>query len=167
MMLYEIRAPQGQFALNLYKNYSDNNVLNKYIVSVGVLYGTLRDECNILTPTLLLEMESIPVFNYVYLDIFNRYYYVTRIDSVRNNLWRISLKVDVLMSYKDILLDTGMWISRNENRYNPLIYDTLVPFVNQPQYVNYGLSPDLAYNPMQPVASGEASTVINVLEESE
>ena len=65
--------------------------------------------------------------NYVYIPDFNRYYFINDITSVRQNLWRLSLHVDVLMSYKKEINNTYAFISRNEFDYDPDIYDRELP----------------------------------------
>ena len=61
--------------------------------------------------------------NYVYIPDFNRYYFINDITSVRQNLWRLSLHVDVLMSYKKEIKNTKAFISRNEFIYNDKLVD--------------------------------------------
>lgn len=74
--------------------------------------------------------------NYVYIPDFNRYYFIEDIVSIRNNLWRINMHVDVLMSYKNAILNTSAFISRNENIYNDDIVDELRDF-EYPKSVEY------------------------------
>lgn len=65
--------------------------------------------------------------NYVYIPDFNRYYFINDITSVRQNLWRLSLHVDVLMSYKKEIQNNYAFVSRNEFDYDPDIYDRELP----------------------------------------
>ena len=65
--------------------------------------------------------------NYVYIPDFNRYYDINDMTSVRQNLWRLSLHVDVLMSYKKEINNTNAFVSRNEFDYDPDIYDRELP----------------------------------------
>ena len=73
--------------------------------------------------SLTLEIEQLPLFNYVYIEQLNRYYYVNDIVSVKYKLWTISLSVDVLMSYKNALLSCSAFVDRNENSYDNTIID--------------------------------------------
>lgn len=120
------------FTINLYKNSAEQNRLDKsnYITFVESISGTLRDSTSITSFSVLIERTTTPDFNYVYIPVFNRYYYVTDITSVRNNLWEISLSVDVLMSYKDAILNCSAVVDRNEFDYNPLLIDTKIPLQN-------------------------------------
>lgn len=59
---------------------------------------TLKGGCDLLAPIFVLNMSSIPSFNYI--SFQGRYYFVTGIKSVRQDLWEISCEVDVLASWK-------------------------------------------------------------------
>lgn len=114
------------FDMNLYQSTTELNRVDKtnYLTSTGVLSGVLREECSITEPSINIQLEGVPNFNYVYIPIFGRYYFVTNITSIKQNLWNISLEVDVLMTYKDSIYSLYGFIERNENEYNPEIIDT-------------------------------------------
>lgn len=83
-------------------NIADNPLkLNK---SLGV---SLEKNIKLLKVTSYLTLDFVLTNyeneNYVYIPDFGRYYFVTDIEIKNNGLFRISLKEDVLMSYKDIL----------------------------------------------------------------
>lgn len=117
--------PKTTFDLNLYQNTAETNRVDKslYLSPVGTLSGALRERCSLVSPVLTIEYPKVPDFNYVYIEAFGRYYFVTGVVSVRYNLWEISLECDVLMTYKDKLLECEAFIDRNENTFNPLIVD--------------------------------------------
>jgi len=79
----------------------ESNKLNKTISNTVNFNGTLRQETSVINPSVLIEAENLSCFNYMYIYEFGRYYFITDIVSVRNGLWRITGKVDVLMSFKD------------------------------------------------------------------
>lgn len=117
--------PKTTFDLSLYQNTAEANRVDKslFLTSVGSLSGALRERCSLVSPILVIEYPKVPDFNYVYIEAFGRYYFVTGVVSVRYNLWEISLECDVLMTYKDKLLECEAFIDRNENTFNPLIVD--------------------------------------------
>ena len=121
------------FEINLYQNKAEINRVDKtnYLVSVGTLNGYLREESSLIEPKIIIEYEEVPNFNYVYIAKFNRYYFVQEITSVRTRLFRITLKCDVLMSYKDKILNLNCYIARNEYEFNLDIQDELLPFEYQ------------------------------------
>ena len=119
------RPLANTFKLELYNNTSEDNRVDKtnYLTKVGELAGVLREESSLVDMSLTLELEELPLFNYVYIEQLNRYYYVTDIVSVKYKLWTISLSVDVLMSYKNALLSCSAFVDRNENSYDNTIID--------------------------------------------
>ena len=125
---------EGGFVIMLYQNYAEVNRVNKgqFLTPAGSLLGALREECSMLTPSIVYQSSDVPTFNYVYIPVFNRYYYVTSLSSVSKNVWRMELNCDVLMTYKDqILLLQGV-IGRQETEYNPLLVDNELPTQNNP-----------------------------------
>lgn len=119
------RPLANTFKLELYNNTSEDNRVDKtnYLTKVGELAGILREESSLIDMSLTLEIEELPLFNYVYIEQLNRYYYVTDIVSVKYKLWTISLSVDVLMSYKNALLSCTAFVDRNENTFDNNIID--------------------------------------------
>lgn len=123
---YSVYRPLTEnFELNLYQNSSEANRVDKtnYLTQLGTINGVLRETTSITEPVITLEMETVPTFNYVYIPTFDRYYFVTEINSIRYNLWEISLSVDVLMTYKDALFNLYAFVDRNENTTNPMLID--------------------------------------------
>jgi hypothetical protein len=86
---------------------SEGNEINKELTN-SILFGcTLRAETSILEPSVLLESQNnLSVYNYCYIPEFARYYYIADVLSVRNNLWLLKCKVDVLMSFKDSIFES-------------------------------------------------------------
>lgn len=90
------------FTISLFKTASENNRVVKVLTDEKQLSGELRNQTSVLNPTIRIESsDNISGYNYCYILEFGRYYYITDIVSVRTNCWVISLRCDVLMSYKD------------------------------------------------------------------
>lgn len=93
--------------ITLYRNNSERNCVNKTLTSARILNGTLRHETSIKNPVITIAGdENTPFFNYVFIDEFNRYYFITDIKSVRSGIWEISLLCDVLMSFRTDILNS-------------------------------------------------------------
>ena len=128
-VLYETYLPYNElsstFAINLYNNIAEQNRVDKtnYIQSVGTINGVLRDSTSITTLNISFETGNVPTFNYVYIPAFNRYYFVNDITAIRSNLWEMSLSVDVLMTYKDAILNCTAFVDRNEFSNRPYVID--------------------------------------------
>ena len=102
--------------LTLYKNLSEKNKIGKDLHNNLSLNGNLREESSIINPTILVEHSNLWVYNYAYIPDFNRYYFVSEITSVRNSLWRVSLKVDVLESFKNDILNLNCIVDKQQNQ---------------------------------------------------
>lgn len=110
--------------IHFYSNLSEPNCVAKTIVEALVLEGKLRAESQVTNPDILIETSALdPVVNYAYIPDFSRYYYISELTSIRSNLWRVSLTVDVLMSFATGIRGTQSIIQETErvsaggNRY--------------------------------------------------
>lgn len=119
------KPPSTVFQVTLYQNSAEPNRVDKtnYLTDVGSLFGAFREESSLVNMNIIIQQATIPSFNYVYISILNRYYYVTDIASVRYGLWRIRLEVDVLMTYKDAIRQCVGFCERNEFQFNDNIID--------------------------------------------
>ena len=69
----------------------------------------LKDRTQILSPVFLLELSSYPDYNYALFE--GRYYFITQIESLREDLWSLSCRVDVLGSYKTEILASSAFVA--------------------------------------------------------
>lgn len=111
------------FEIQLCQNNSETNRIGKDVVVLSTMSGTLKDGTSLIDPTVLIESSSVPVCNYAVISAFNRKYFVKDIRSVRNNLWEISMHVDVLDSYEQAIKATNAIVARNEFDYNLYLND--------------------------------------------
>lgn len=100
--------------ITLYKTKSPNNKVDKVLTDSTSMSGNLRDESNVMTPSIIIQSGNISQYNYAKIQEFGRYYFITSIDSVRNGLWRINLKCDVLMTYSSQIKQLKAIISKQE-----------------------------------------------------
>lgn len=110
--------PVYDMIIKLYKNNSEKNVLNKDITNELSFSGVLRESTSIKTPVIKFYSDSSIInYNYAYIELFSRYYFITDITSIRNGLWEVSFLCDVLMSFRDDILNTYGVIADTET-YN-------------------------------------------------
>ena len=102
--------------IDFYKNISEKNKIGKKLLNKLTLNGNLREESSVINPTILVEHNNLSVYNYAYIPNFNRYYFVSEITSVRNGLWRVSLKCDVLESFKKDILNLSCIVDKQQNQ---------------------------------------------------
>lgn len=133
-------------------NTSDERQIFKNLVDDLTLEGSLRDSSSIISPTILVESSAVLRFNFCYIPQFQRYYFVRNVESIRTNLYLVSLECDVLMSFKgdianfqvvvdkqtmdsngDEYIDDGSLVCDNYmfNR----IYNFARGFNNSPEYI--------------------------------
>ena len=120
--------PYGDMYITLYRYAGEAIRINKnrllrdpYKVS-----GVLRSDTDIINPILDIEYVGVPDYNYVYIPIFERYYFVDSIRSIRTNLWRLTLSVDVLMSYIGEIYQQYGLIERSSDTHDPGIIDNMI-----------------------------------------
>ena len=95
--------------IKLYNVSDDNNVLNKTLTDEKSIEIKLKSSVDISRPAIVLKSESFLNYNYAFIPVFQRYYYIDKISIIQQNIYEISLIVDVLMSFKsDILNSEGL-----------------------------------------------------------
>lgn len=80
-------------------------------------FDVRRGEITIVTDT------DISKCNYCYIEELDRYYYITDITIQRKNVWILSLKCDVLMTFSSGIRALNGTVDRQENKYNGYIPD--------------------------------------------
>lgn len=131
-----------------YNNCSERNVINKMIdtLTALTLTGELRKSTSVKNPVIVVETtDAIIGYNYCFITEFARYYFITDIKSVRNGLWEISMRVDVLMSFQNDILSSEAIIDHetapdNSNYLNSEIWDSTVKDKTDIINFNNGLS---------------------------
>lgn len=69
----------------------------------------LKDQTQILTPTFILHWTSYPDYNYC--EFMGRYYFISTIESIRNDIWSLSCSVDLLATYKSEIQATSAFVA--------------------------------------------------------
>lgn len=112
---------------NIYTNKSDNKVINKNIELLSDnLSISLLDDTSLYNPYLILNKNVIadfPYANYVYIPDFKRYYYIDNIEFLTGGHVGITCTCDVLMSFKDYILNQVCVLDRQESNANLYLPD--------------------------------------------
>jgi len=93
--------------VTFYNNLSNYNVVNKRLEKINTLSFTFKENSNIINPSLILK--NYEGGNYCYIDELERYYYVKDIDLLGNGLFKINCEIDVLMSYKEDIINSDFY----------------------------------------------------------
>lgn len=122
------------YSIKLYQTASDKRAVNKALVSVMDASGEIWGDCDLLSPSLILNIA--PGVNFNYLQIldapFNgRYYFVDNITIMQNGIIKVPCNIDVLMSHKsDIKKETAI-LARQSNIANLYFNDPDLPIENR------------------------------------
>lgn len=121
--------------IKFYQNSSEPIAVDKALLELIEVEGALRESSSIVDPILNVSdlYDYVGSINYAYIEEFDRYYFVKNITSVRENLWRMSLHVDVLYTYRDSIRNNSAIIERNQNYYDLLLNDGLFQTQQEPK----------------------------------
>ena len=112
--------------INLFTYPKEKNRINKtdFLSNRHPLDGYLKNETSVLDPVIMVEKTNPAIYgyNYLYIPKFSRYYFITDIRQIRNNLWEIHAKVDVLYSHMTEILATKCIIDKAENPADANLY---------------------------------------------
>lgn len=111
------------FEIIFYKMTCEKNRIDKtqFLTEPKTYSGTLRESSSIINPSITIEepTSALVGYNYCYIAAWNRYYFITDIVSVTNSLWEISMRVDVLNTFKTEIKQQKGLIARSSfgNKY--------------------------------------------------
>lgn len=136
--------------ITFYNSDNEKNVVVKSLSNGTTMTGTLRMPTSVLNPVVIIENATFPTWNYAHINEFSRYYFITNIVSVNENLWQIEMKVDVLMSFSATILTQTALIARNEFDEDNRIADIKRPALSR-SAISYT---EFLTNPFNVVESG-------------
>lgn len=123
--------------VKLYRYGGKDIVVNKTLPSSGADYLSIAADYgfegnqDVDTPSIIIESASKPTYNYAYIQELDRYYFVTSCVWLSGQLWRLSLRVDVLKTYAtEISGLSGTFIysgSGSSTLYDPRLVYNLPP----------------------------------------
>ena len=90
------------------------NEVNKTLQENAEYNGLLNATFNVLTPVVRFRTRTPVTFNYVYIESLNRYYFVSE-KQQDGDICTVRLRVDVLFTYKDIILNSTATLTKSEN----------------------------------------------------
>lgn len=89
-----------------YYNTSDSRAINKNLVEGETFEGQARDEVDTMNPVIRFDTNQILKYNYAYIPELQRYYSIVNRTIFREGLWDVTFAVDVLMSFRNDILNT-------------------------------------------------------------
>jgi len=105
--------------IDLYKNTSEENAIEKVIVDKKTIEGTLKTTIDITNFSVIFNFfEEWNDYNYVYIEKLKRYYFIESKRIVNNSLVEYDLVEDVLMSFKDLIREQNILLTESEIAFN-------------------------------------------------
>lgn len=90
------------------------NAVNKTLQANEEYTGVLNATFNVLTPVVRFRTRTPVSFNYVFIESLNRYYFVSELNQ-DGDICTVRLRVDVLFTYKDIILNSSATLVKGGN----------------------------------------------------
>lgn len=107
-----------------YYNQSDERQINKILSGETEFEGEIRGPADIMNPVIRFSNSEVMRFNYCYIPDFQRYYSISSVSIERTGLYDISMQVDVLMSFRNHILQL------------PCIVDKQTDYENGDEYID-------------------------------
>lgn len=105
--------------IDLYKNTTEENAIEKIITDKKTIEGTLKTTIDITNFSVIFNFfEEWNNYNYVYIEKLKRYYFVESKRIINNSLVEYDLIVDVLMSFKDLIRQQNILLTESETAFN-------------------------------------------------
>lgn len=100
--------------VEFYHTADNANTVNKTLQPIRTLTIIFRQAVNEQTPFIIMNKENLIGVNYIYIPNFKRYYFISNVENYTTKLVRIELVTDLLMTYKDVILNTPVLITATE-----------------------------------------------------
>lgn len=104
------------FDIVFYKYEGLPNVLNKTLENGLTISCNFNIEYNLVHPKIKLVLDSFD-YNYCYIPIVNRYYFVDSVNVNRNNFFEISLDEDILQTYNSFIKTLYGTVTESKDAY--------------------------------------------------
>ena len=127
------------FSVSIGTCSSEKRALDKSFSAVTTATGTLRNESNVVNPSILIEVGvgTIATCNYMEIPTFGRKYYITDMTSMGDNLTLVSGHCDVLATYAEEIRSNTAVISRSatEGNWNLFLNDNMTKINNRKKII--------------------------------
>lgn len=107
-----------------YKTSSELKEINKDCELIERKECSLINDTDRTNPSLTIDKTLINS-NIIFIPSFGRWYNLASVERTNNNWVRANYHVDLLMSFKDELLEKHFLINRQESNLNPYLVDNM------------------------------------------
>ena len=133
------------FNIILQYNSTDEDHLDKELRTIYTLTGNLRNDTDVVNPSILIECDpvylfgdaNVPGVNYFTITDFRRSYYLVNLNILETGLYELVGHVDVLSSFKDGIRAQEAIVHRQEtaSAYNLYINDSSLRAYQNPHVI--------------------------------
>lgn len=127
------------FSVSIGTCASEKRALDKTFSAVTTATGTLRNESNVVNPSILVEVGvgTIATCNYMEIPTFGRKYYITDMTSMGDNLTLVSGHCDVLSTYASGIRQNTAIVARSatQGNWNLLMTDNQIKLNNRKKII--------------------------------
>ncbi len=100
--------------VEFYTTTDNARTVNKTLQLNKTLDIVFRQAVDEQAPLIIMNKNNLAGSNYVHIPAFNRYYFISHVDNYTANLVSVYLTTDLLMTYKDIILNSPVQIIATE-----------------------------------------------------
>ena len=100
--------------VEFYKTSDNPRTVNKTLQLIRTVDIIFRQAVDEQAPLIIMSNENMVGANYVRIPNFNRYYFISSVENFTAGLVRLHLATDLLMTYKDIILNSPVQITATE-----------------------------------------------------
>ncbi len=116
----------GSITIDLYNVSDDNEKVNKTLgTAKEFTSSTIKEQTDVTNITLRIQTtDNLSGYNYAYVSEYGRYYFIDKIETTPTGYWVLSCRCDVLMSFKDQILELKGTVTRSESLFNGYLMDS-------------------------------------------
>lgn len=119
--------------IQLYQYNGDNRTVNKVLTAPVVLQGSIHNNIDTLTPVITVRYKEVFKFNYCYIPVLGRYYFIDNITATGGNTYELYLSCDVLHTYSNEILQATATAIENDTP-NKHISNRVTVYDRTPQF---------------------------------
>ena len=123
--------------MKLYNTDSPNETINKHKSNEVEYNIRIKKQTSVNNPVIILKSNTYIDSNYAYIPSFDRYYYIRNIRVFPNKVYELSLKCDVLESFKEDILNSYATLIEDSTGNNYIDKDYTKEVRKTVEYVSF------------------------------
>lgn len=127
-----------------YKVNDDEHKISKTLTNSHQTTCNIINSTTIINPVIVVDSQYLN-YNYVYINDLHRYYFVDNI-TITNNMIVMQLRIDVLYTYKNDILEMSLHILRCEDYKLSDRFDDKIPMTAKTIQESYKISDNIITN---------------------